>query len=324
MQVKTIKFKQYMITFLCIITLNFFIPRLMPGDPFTFLSAEEGQVNTIFSYEEIERYKAYYGLDQPLSRQYISYMRNMLKGDLGYSIFYKEKVLTIIMNRILWTLSLVMVAIFLSSLIGIILGSLSAYLKNSFLDKSLYFFFVTLSEIPSFLIALLLLFCFSAHFKLFPLSGGISHFTEFSTVREKAYDMIHHAVLPILSLTVTRTGVFYLLTRNSMIYILEKDYIRTAKGKGLKKARILFLHGLKNAIPPVITRIFLSLGSILGGAVLVENVFKYPGIGSLMRQAVFFRDYTLIQGIFLVMTVLVLTMNYIAEVVYKKLDPRVN
>ncbi|KJF26176.1 ABC transporter permease [Clostridium aceticum] len=311
-------------TFLCIITLNFFIPRLMPGDPFTFLSSEEGQVNTTFSYEDIERYKAYYGLDQPLRKQYISYITNMLKGDLGYSIFYKEKVLTIIINRIFWTLSLVVAAIFFSSLIGIILGSLSAYLKNSFLDKFLYFFFITLSEIPSFLVALLLLFYFAAHLRLFPLSGGASHFTEFSSAGEKFYDILHHAILPIVALTITRAGVFYLLTRNSMIHILEKDYMRTARGKGLKKTRILFLHGLKNAIPPVVTRIFLSLGSILGGAVLVENVFKYPGIGSLMRQAVFFRDYPLIQGIFLVMTILVLTMNFTAEIVYKKLDPRVN
>ncbi|SDK18242.1 ABC transporter permease [Natronincola ferrireducens] len=318
------KAKQYIITFLCIITLNFFIPRLMPGDPFTFLSAEEGQVHTAFSHEDIEKYKAYYGLDKPLGHQYINYVKNIFKGDLGYSIFYKEKVLTIVIGRIPWTLFLVILAIISSSIIGVFLGSLSAYWRDSPIDKFLYFFFITLSEIPSFLVAFVLLFFLSAQLKLFPLSGGMSHFVEFSSMGDKIWDMIYHAILPLIALTVTRIGEFYLLTRNSMIHVLQKDYIRTAKGKGLKKARILFLHGFRNAIPPVITRIFLSLGGILGGAVLVENVFRYPGIGGLIRQAVFFRDYPLIQGIFLVMTLLVLTMNYVAEIVYKKLDPRVN
>lgn len=323
-QERFIKIRSYIITFLCIITLNFFIPRLMPGDPFTFLSAEEGQIHTTFSYEDIQRYKSYYGLEQSLGRQYINYIDNLFRGNLGYSIAYKEEVVTIVKNRMVWTLSLVVAAIFFSSLIGMFLGSLSAYKRNTFLDKILYCALIVLSEIPAFLIALLLLFFFSAHLKLFPLSGGISHFTAFTSFGEKAYDVLHHGTLPLLALILTRTGTFYLLSRNSMIHILEKDYIRTARGKGLKKGRILFLHGLKNAISPVVTRIFLSLGSILGGAVLVENVFRYPGVGSLMREAVFLRDYPLIQGIFLIMTLLVMVMNYIAEILYKKMDPRVS
>ena len=321
---KRFKIKQYIITLICVITLNFFIPRLMPGDPFTFLSSEEGQVNTTFSHEDIERYKEYYGLDQPLGKQYLDYIIQLIKGNLGYSISYKEEVLIIIKGRILWTLFLVITSIVFSSIIGVVLGSISAYLKDSFSDKFLYLSFITLSEIPSFLIALLLMFYFSAQLKLFPLSGGVTHFLEFTSVGEKLYDILHHAILPVTSLIITGAGPFYLLARNSMIHILQKDYMRTARGKGLNKARIIFVHGFKNAMPPVITRIFLNLGSILGGAVLVENVFRYPGIGSLMREAVFLRDYPLIQGIFLIMTIFVLTMNYMAEVIYKKLDPRVN
>ena len=323
-KMRDFRLKEYIITFLCVITLNFFIPRLMPGDPFTFLSSEEGQVNTSFSQEDIERYKEYYGLDKPLIKQYSDYILKLFRGNLGYSIAYKEEVLTIIKRRISWTLFLVIISTILSSIVGVILGSISAYLKDSFIDKFLYLGFIILSETPSFLIGLLLMFYFAAKLKLFPLSGGMTLFIEFSSTGEKIYDILHHATLPVISLTVTGAGSFYLLARNSMIHILEKDYIRTARGKGLGKVRVIFVHAFKNAMPPVITRILLSLGSVLGGGILVENLFKYPGIGSLMREAVFLRDYPLIQGIFVVMTIFVLSMNYIADIIYKKLDPRVN
>lgn len=296
----------------------------MPGDPFTFLSAEEGQDHTAFSSEDIERHKKYYGLDQPLWQQYISYVRNLLKGDLGYSIHYKEEVLTLVLSRIAWTLSLVIASVLLSAAIGVFLGTISAYYRNSSLDKILYSGLITLSEVPSFIIALVMLFYFAAHLKLFPLSGGMSHFVDFSSRWEMIKDILLHAFLPLMALTITRIGEFYLLARNSMISILDKAYIKTARGKGLKRRRILFYHALRNAIPPIVTRIFLSFGGALGGAVLVENVFNYPGVGRLMRQGVFFRDYPLIQGIFVVMTLFVLVMNYTADAIYKKLDPRVS
>ncbi|WP_073030755.1 ABC transporter permease [Desulfosporosinus lacus] len=319
------KWTEYLMTFLLIITLNFMIPRLMPGDPFTFLSAEEeGQVFISYSQEQIDKYKAYYGLDKPLPVQYGNYLVNLCRGDIGYSIYYNVSVLEMIGKRLLWTVGIVLGAILISTAAGTVMGCFSAWYRDSLLDKLLYFLMITISEIPAFLVGILLLFILAGQFGWFPLFGGMSSFAQYDTSLERAKDILHHAFLPVLTLSLTRVGGFYLLSRNSMLEVLAKDYMRTARAKGLARVRIIFRHALKNALLPVITRVFLSLGAMFGGAVLVENVFSYPGLGRLMREAVMLRDYVLIQGIFLFVAILVLTMNLLADTVYKKLDPRVN
>ena len=311
-------------TFLVILTLNFFIPRLMPGDPFIFLSSSEGQVTTTYSEEQIAKYKAYYGLDKPMIVQYTSYLTNLLQGNIGYSIYYNNSVLTVIGKRVIWTVSIVLAAIFISCLIGTVLGSLSAWYRNGAFDKVLYSFIIALSEIPAFLIGIMFLFILAAKLGLFPLSGGIKTFADYSNSGEKITDILHHAFLPVLTLSIVRLGEFYLLSRNSMIAVLTKDYMRTARAKGLHNKRIIFRHALKNALLPIVTRVFLSLGAVFSGAILVENVFNYPGVGRLMREAVMVRDYVLIQGIFLFVAVTVLTMNLLADIIYRRLDPRVS
>lgn len=295
----------------------------MPGDPFTFLSSDEGQITVTYSEEQINRYMDYYGLDKPLIDQYISYIVNIFKCNLGYSIYYNDSVISIISRRMPWTISIVIVSILISCMLGTILGSLSAWYRDGLFDKVLYSIMIVLSEIPSFLIGWLFLFVFAAKCGWFPLSGGMSTFANYNSFAKKAVDIIHHAALPVLTLSVSRLGGFYLLSRNSMISVLSKDYMRTAKAKGLNEVRIIFRHALKNSIIPIITRVFLSLGSVFGGAILVENVFNYPGIGHLMREAVMVRDYILIQGIFLCIAVTVLTANLLADIIYKKMDPRV-
>ncbi len=313
---------EYIFIFFVIISLNFLIPRLMPGDPFTYLSSCNESEYVTYSEEQIERYKAYYGLDKPLKVQYRDYLKKTLKGDLGYSIYYNTKVISIIKNRVLWTMGITLVSLLISSFLGVILGSISAFKKDSIFDRFMYFINVVLSEIPSFLIAILLLFTLGAKSKLFPLSGGETVFSELTGLA-RFKDIIQHGFLPTLALILAQTGGFYLLARNSMITILSKEYMTTAEAKGLRKKRIVFKHGLKNAILPVVTKVFLSLGTILSGALLVENVFNYPGIGKLMKDAVFVRDYVLIQGIFLFVTVFVLVANLLSDIVYKRIDPRV-
>ncbi len=316
------KYKQYLIAFCFILAVNFFIPRLMPGDPFTFLSSEEGQVNSVFANEDIEKYKAYYGLDQPMHIQALNYIKNLARGDLGYSIFYKEKVINIILSRLAWTFFIVLAASILSAVLGVISGCTSAYYKNSKFDKIINIFFVAASEVPSFLVGLLLLFVFAANLKWFPLSGGMTHFVEGQGLLMNLDDRLHHAALPVLALSITMMGHYYLLSRASLIKVLDKAYIKTAKIKGLSKYRIIFAHALKNALLPIITHFFMSMGTMIGGAIIVENVFKYPGLGTMMRSAIGMRDYTLIQGIFLFMSIFVLLMNYLADRVYKFVDPR--
>lgn len=315
---------EYILVFFIIVSLNFLIPRLMPGDPFTFLSSEEGSVHSSYSDEQIEKYKAYYGLDKPLSKQYVDYISNLWKGDLGYSIYFNDAVVSIISKRVVWTIGIVLISIFISSVLGVFLGAFSAWHRNNRIDKIIYSIMVIFSEIPSFLIAMLLLFLLAAGTGLFPLSGGMTVFAEYKNNLDKIADIIHHGFLPVLALVLSQTGGYYLLSRNSMITVLSKDYMLTAEAKGLENKRIIFRHGLKNAILPVITRIFMNLGTVFGGAILVENVFDYPGVGQLMRQAVMVRDYVLIQGIFLNVCILVLIMNFLADIVYRKMDPRVN
>ncbi len=314
--------KHYLLVFFAILVINFILPRLMPGDPFLYLSVQDGDVTVTYTEEQLEAYKAYYGLDKPLYEQFFNYLWGILKGDLGYSIYYKTSVLGMIGARLPWTASIVLCSLFLASLLGTMLGAISARLREKPADKLTYFFMIVFSEIPSFLVGMLLLIFLAARLRWFPLSGGITAFAAYDSIFGYLADWLRHAALPILTLTLAGLGGFYLLSRNSMITVLTKDYIRTAKAKGLSKRRILFCHALKNALPPIVARIFMSLGTMLGGAVLVENVFAYPGLGQLMREAVIARDYVLIQGIFLIIAVMVLLMNGLAELVYKKLDPR--
>lgn len=317
------KIFEYFIVFFIIISLNFLLPKLMPGDPFTFLSSDEGSITTTYTEEQIEKYKEYYGLDKPMSKQYKDYLKNLCKGDLGYSIYFNDKVSSIIFRRIIWTMGIVIISIIVSSFLGVTLGAFSAWHRKKMVDKVIYYIMIVVSEIPSFLIGTLLLFFLAAGTGLFPLSGSITIFASYKNTFQYIMDIIHHGFLPVLALVISQIGNYYLLCRNSMMTVLSKDYIKTAEGKGLSDKRIIYIYGLKNAILPVITRIFMNLGSVFSGAILVENVFNYPGIGRLMSQAVMFRDYVLIQGIFLCICISVLTMNFLSDIVYKKLDPRV-
>ncbi len=314
---------EYLLTLLVIFTLNFLIPRIMPGDPFTFISSEENSVSTVYSEEEVARLKAYYGLDKPWTEQYVDYLGSVLRGDFGYSIYFNDTVLNLVGGRIPYTLSIAVSSLLLSCILGCILGCASANRRSGVFDKVTYFFVTIFSQIPSFLIGIFFLFFVAGKLKLFPLSGAMTIFANYSSGFEQFKDVLYHAFLPVLTLTLAHLGEFYLLSRNSMISVLSKDYMITARAKGLKKRRVLYVHALKNAILPIVTRLCISLGTIFGGAVLVENVFSYPGLGTLMKQAIIVRDYTLIQGIFLFFALSVLLMNIVADIIYKKLDPRV-
>jgi len=314
---------EYMLTFLVIITLNFALPRMMPGDPFLHYAGEVDEVVTLYSREQIQYFREYYGLDRPLHQQYLTYLKELASGDLGFSYYYKENVSTIILRRLPWTIFLVVSAMGLSIIIGIILGSYSAWLRNKWQDKALYTILIVISEIPAFLVGLALLIWLGAGLGLFPLAGAVTPFASYSSAWEKVLDILHHAALPVLTLTLARTGGIYLLVRNSLSTVLTKDYMRTARAKGLKEFRIRYVHALRNALMPLFTRVAIQLGALLGGAILAENVFSYPGIGVLMRSAVMVRDYPLIQGIFLVLAIGVMGANMLADLAYRYIDPRI-
>ena len=246
------KFIEYAITIWVVITLNFLLPRLIPGDPYLTLTSQDAEDEEIvLSEEQREFLFQYYGLDQPVYKQYFIYLGELVRGNMGFSVYYKQPVSQIVMHRLPWTIFMVLSAVFLSTLIGTILGCLSAWHREKWVDKSLFLFMIIFSEIPSFLLGLILLFVFAAGLGLFPLAGAVTHFADFQSGWEKIWDVIHHAFLPVTALTISHLGGTYLLGRNSMTTVLEKDYLRTAWAKGLPKKRVIFRHALKNALLPV-------------------------------------------------------------------------
>ncbi len=312
---------EYAATLLIVITLVFALPRLMPGDAFG-LSTGDVEGAEGYTLQQQAYFVEYYGLDRPFLAQYGSYLAGVVRGDLGESYYFKRPVADVVAQRLPWTLLLVSGGIALSLLLGIALGSFSAWRRGGWPDRFLYVFMVAFGEIPAFMIGLVLLIGVGAGLGLFPLSGAMTPFSSDMDLLERVGDVARHAALPVLTLGLARSAGIYLLVRNSLGTVLTRDYMVTARAKGLAPRRIRYRHALRNALLPLVTRLALQMGAVVGGAVLVENVFAYPGLGALMRDAVTVRDYPLLQGIFLVMTAGVLLANLAADVAYRRLDPR--
>jgi peptide/nickel transport system permease protein len=314
---------QYATALFLILVLNFFLPRMMPGDPFLILSADaENEVISVLTEEQRQYFISYYGLDRPVYEQFANYIISVFKGDLGESIYYKVPVVEAIWTRLPWTALIVIGATLISTIAGILLGLFSARHREKASDKLLMVGLISFAEIPSFLLGLIILLAFSVKLKAFPLAGAMTPFIHYSSPLEASWDIGYHAVLPMITLSLTQLTGIYLLTRNTLVTVMTKDYIRTARAKGIGERLVWNRHALHNALLPVITRVGFMIGMLMGGAVLVENVFSYPGVGSLLRSSVIARDYPLIQGIMLVMAVSILTANYLVEIIYQRLDPR--
>jgi len=314
--------KRFFIVLFLILLINFVLPRLMPGDPFLTLSAEDGFTSVQYSEAEVQDLKNYYGLDKPLLIQFLEYYGNVLKGNFGRSIFYNESVNKILASRLPWTIYIVISSLIIGCIIGILFAILSIINRNKKIEKFFYTLIISISEIPSFLIGIAFLFIFAANLQWFPLSGGVSAFKTPSFSIEYISDILSHSFLPIITMSIPSIGQFYILSRSSMITIISKDYITTAHAKGLSNNRINIHYILKNSLTPIISRVFLNIGHLFASSILVENVFAYPGIGTLMKESVLKRDYPMIQAIFLLIALLVLAMNYLAEYINKKVDPR--
>lgn len=310
---------KYFVLFFALITAHFFLPRLMRADPFVFISSDGTEVAS-YSEEEINKYKAYYGLDKPLWKQYVQYVAGIATANLGYSIYFKDSVVNLIFKRLVWTAGIVCASLLFSLLLGLCLGSLSAWFAGKRLDGFLYHTMTVVSEIPSFLTANAILMLFVIRWRVLPTSGGITPFLPLEFTLPVITDIIKHAVLPALTLSLLKTPDFYFVTRSAMLRQLQKKYVETAQAKSLGAFTIAVKHCLPNASNPIITRFLLSLQTLFNGALIVENVFKYPGIGRLIRDAVFYRDYLLLQGIFFVITVFILCISAVGEAVYRRTE----
>lgn len=313
------------LTVLVILAINFFLPRMMPGDPFSATSSDEAGVDIVVMTEEQRAYYiSYYGMDKPLPEQFMVYLKNIASGDLGNSIYYKMPVIDVIKIHMPWTILIVFLSVILSTVAGVFLGTISAKNRKSKSDRVMMTGMIAFAEIPSFLLGLILLLAFGVYLDLFPLAGAVTPFADYPNVFCFAGDVLYHAFLPVVALSLAQLTGVYLLTRNTLITVMTKDYIRTARGKGIGEKKVWKNHALRNALLPVVTRTGFMIGIMLGGAVLVETVFSYPGIGMTLRTAVVGRDYPLIQGILLVLAIAILACNLAVDKIYEKLDPRVS
>lgn len=308
------------------ITLDFFIPRLAPGDP---VAALVGKMSTkgYVTPQMQQSLSAMFGLNthDPLWLQYVKYLGNLLHGDLGNSIqYFPTPVIKIIGQDIGWSIMLGGVAVVLSFLIGCLLGILVAWKRGSLLDTLLSPIMNFLSAIPYFWLALLSLYVLSYLLNWFPLSGG---YDEANIDPGFSIDfigsVIQHAFLPALTLIVSSLAGWMLTMRNSMITTLSEDYVLMAQAKGLSENRVMFWYAARNAVLPNITGFAIAIGAIVGGQLLTEMVFSYPGIGYALLQAVNQQDYAMVQSIFLIITLAVLGANFLADMLYTFLDPRV-
>ncbi len=313
------KIAQYAFVLFVSITLNFLLPRFMPGTPLRFLVGEEIALLDPATLQEV---RAQYGLDKPLWEQYWLYLARVLRGDLGYSYGENKPVLAVLMERLPWTLLLTGTALVLSTSLGIVVGALAAWRYRSAFDALALSAFVLLDSTPSFWLGMVLIALFAVHLPWFPIFGAQTPWGNF-TWWAYLLDVLKHLALPALTLTLTTISGIFLVVRSSMMSVLHEEYIRTAWSKGLSEARVLYRHALRNALLPAVTLFMLHVGFLVSGATVVETVFSYPGLGRLLYEAVLRRDYPLMQGAFLMITVSVLVANLLADLLYSRIDPRV-
>ena len=318
------KIISYITLIISILTFNFFLPRVMPGDPLSFLTGNPTMDMPIVLDEEMRaELLAYYGLDKPLLQQFTDYMLNLLHGNLGWSIYLNAPVSDVLIGALKWTFLLVGTATTIYIVLGIVLGAISAWNRGRKMDVGLLTFVLSVSSFPSFFLGLLFIILLGLNFSLFPVSGAQTPFTEYSTPLEAALDILRHLFLPAMTLVIAHIGGTYLLMRNSMLNVIGEDYIQTARAKGLSERYIMYKHAMKNALLPIITSIALRAGFMISGTIFVETVFAYPGVGRLLYDAVTYRDYPLLQGAFLIITLVIIAANFIADMTYAHLDPRV-
>jgi peptide/nickel transport system permease protein len=311
------KFIQYALVLLIALTINFGLPRLAPGDPLIYFLGQE--VNTLTPEQRL-RINRELGLDASVWEQYGSFMLGAVTMQLGSSTKFGKPVTTVLRERMPWTFLLIIPAIVISPIIGIICGAYAAWNRGKRRDLLLLTGMLAVDSMPGFWVGMLLIAVFAVHLGWLPSYGAVPLTTmgDFSYVIE----VIRRLILPVTTITLASVGTNFLLTRSSMLDTLGQDYILMAEAKGVSTRSVIYRHALRNALLPVYTHITMSLGVLVSGAVVVETVFSYPGIGRLLYESVVARDFPMMQGVFLMITVGVIAANLLADLTYPLVDPR--
>lgn len=312
------KVGQYALVLFLAVSLNFLLPRLMPGSPLGFLLGEN--LGTLTPAER-ERAREALGLNRSLPEQYADYWGDLLRGDLGRSYQRQKPVTEVLLGRLPWTLLLSGSALALATPIGTLAGALAAWRRATRVDLGLVGLAVLLESLPSFWLGMAFIALFAVQFGWLPSFGAVTAYAGYQGAALVG-DVARHLILPVSVLTLITIPDILLVTRSALVTVLGEAYLQTARAKGLRERAVLLRHALRHALLPVTTVVFLNLGFLVGGATVTETVFNYPGLGRLLFDAVLARDYPLIQGCFLLLTVTVLAANLLADCVYPFLDPR--
>jgi peptide/nickel transport system permease protein len=308
-------------------TIIFIIPRLVPGDPvaamISRMSQSAGRVAN--SAEIINAWRARFGLDAPVPIQYLRFLKNSVTLDLGYSLGqFPATVTGMVAQALPWTIGLLALATLISFIIGNLIGALMAWAPTPAWVRRLLPISLTFTSIPFFMLAILLIYVFGFGLRLLPFSGGYGRDLSIGWNWPFMLSVAQHAILPALSIVVASMGYWALGMRGMMITNAGEDYIILARAKGLSPARLFLRYAVRNAVLPQVTALALTLGSIVGGAVLVEYLFAYPGMGYLLYQGIVTNDYALIQGIVFILILTTATAVLIIDLVYPLIDPRIS
>jgi len=321
------RFGQLVIVVFVAVSVNFIIPRLLPGDPVQTALARlqtSGGAANVDIQAVSAAYRARYGLDAPVWQQYINYWGDLLTLDLGVSFAnFPEKVSTMIGNALPWSVTLLAVATLIAFTVGSVLGARLAWPSAGRGIKSLVPFLMILTSIPFYLLAIILIYFFAVVLKWFPPAGGVDTTRIMRLDWATTEDILRHAFLPCMAIVLGNLGFWALGMRSQMVNVLGEDYITFAEAKGLHPNRIFVWYGMRNALLAQVTALALSLGSVVSGAVLVEVIFNYPGLGSLLYVAIRGQDYFVIQGVVLMLIVSLAVLLFIVDLIYPLLDPRI-
>ena len=311
----------YLVVLFALVTLNFLLPRAMPGDPIDALLAR-GSAGFSLGEQSRAALEEYYGLDGSLLEQYRHYLGQLARGDLGRSIVTNAPVSDEIGRRLPWTLLLIGTSMALALAVGLAVGVHAGWRRDRPVDRALTTTLLAVREFPPFLLASLLLFVFAVKLDWLPLFGAQTPFSESFGPAERIVDVGRHLLLPTTVLAAGLTVGYYLLMRAGMVSELGADYLVLGKAKGLRERRLKYHYAARNALLPVVGNTAVEVGFAITANVLVERVFAYPGVGSLLFEAIGSRDYPTIQGVFLVVSTGIVTVNAVADLLYRRLDPR--
>jgi peptide/nickel transport system permease protein len=316
----------FFITIFVATTLNFVVIHITPQNPVAVLMGRLAARGAMVENgaQLLKFYTERFGLDQPIYVQYLMYLRNLLHGDLGYSLaYFPAKVSAVVLPAVPWTLGLLLFANLLAAIIGNILGALAVWGRAPRLFTWATYGFMSIAAIPFYLLALILLYLFAFLWPVLPSSGAFTPGSSREFDLATAFEFVRHASLPVLSVALGLIGFWALSMRGAMASVLGEDYLTYARVKGLRESTIFFRYGMRNAMLPQVTAFAIDLGRLVSGQVLVELIFSYPGLGLVLYNALRTGDYFVIQGVVLFIIISVALAMLLLDLIYPLLDPRI-